>query len=559
MKTDWYKNSVVYQIYPFSFCDANNDGWGDIEGILSKLDYIRDLGVTAIWFSPLYKSPDYDYGYDISDYRAIDGKFGSLADFDRLVAECHKRGLKVIMDMAVNHSSTEHPWFRAAVSSPDSPYRDYYIIRPGRREGKKLLPPTNWASTFTGSAWERIGESEDFYLHLFCKEQADLNWENPAVRQEVADILNFWLERGVDGFRLDVFNMSSKVYPLRDDTDRKTFQKGAQYFVDGPRMHEFLKELNERAFSRFDCFTVGESFRPSPENARAYVKADNHELDTIFNFGHLDSDNIGGMKFFKKKFDLLQFKRGLFDPQLSAFGEGWNTLVLENHDNPRCVSRFSIDTKRYRYEAATMLAAVTYLGFGIPFLYMGQEIGMTNCDFRGIDEMKDPVSHFVFDLMHSYGMPKSLAFRFVRYGARDHARVPMQWDGSVNAGFNRGHAPWQCVNPNYPEINVKKDLASERSVYRFYQQLLALKKTDAAALYGSVKEHERDNKKIVAYSREYEGRRLFVAGNFSKRPVRFALPEEAKGLKLLLNNYESASVQDGAVLLKPYQALVWGE
>ena len=557
MKTDWYKNSVVYQIYPFSFCDANNDGWGDIEGIISRLDYIRDLGVTAIWFSPLYQSPDYDYGYDISDYRAIDEKFGSMADFERLLKECHARGLKVIMDMAVNHTSIEHPWFQKALRSPDSPYRDYYIIRPGRRKGKKLLPPTNWVSTFTGSAWERIGLSEDFYLHLFCREQADLNWENPAVRQEVADILTFWLEKGVDGFRLDVFNLSSKVWPLQDDTDKKTFQKGAKYFVDGPRMHEFLKELNAKAFSRFDCFTVGESFRPSPENARAYVKAENHELDTIFNFAHLDSDNIGGMKFFRKPFDLKQFKEGLFGPQKAAFGEGWNTLVLENHDNPRCVNRFSIDTKHYRYEAATMLAAVTFLGFGIPFIYMGQELGMTNCDFKSIDEMKDPVSHFVFDLMTSYGMPKKLAFRFIKYGARDHARVPMQWDGSVNAGFNKGHEPWQGMNPNWPEINAETDLAAGRSVYRFYQKLLAIKKTNPAAIYGEVKEYEPDSRKLIAYSREYEGKRLFVAGNFSKQTVKYKLPDWANGARILLNNYEALWEENDRILLKPYQALVW--
>ena len=557
MKTDWYKNSVVYQIYPFSFCDANNDGWGDIEGIISRLDYIRDLGVTAIWFSPLYQSPDYDYGYDISDYRAIDEKFGSMADFERLLKECHARGLKVIMDMAVNHTSIEHPWFQKALRSPDSPYRDYYIIRPGRRKGKKLLPPTNWVSTFTGSAWERIGLNEDFYLHLFCREQADLNWENPAVRQEVADILTFWLEKGVDGFRLDVFNLSSKVWPLQDDTDKKTFQKGAKYFVDGPRMHEFLKELNAKAFSRFDCFTVGESFRPSPENARAYVKAENHELDTIFNFAHLDSDNIGGMKFFRKPFDLKQFKEGLFGPQKAAFGEGWNTLVLENHDNPRCVNRFSIDTKHYRYEAATMLAAVTFLGFGIPFIYMGQELGMTNCDFKSIDEMKDPVSHFVFDLMTSYGMPKKLAFRFIKYGARDHARVPMQWDGSVNAGFNKGHEPWQGMNPNWPEINAETDLAAGRSVYRFYQKLLAITKTNPAAIYGEVKEYEPDSRKLIAYSREYEGKRLFVAGNFSKQTVKYKLPDWANGARILLNNYEALWEENDRILLKPYQALVW--
>ena len=556
MKTDWYKNAVVYQIYPFSFCDANNDGWGDIEGIISKLDYVRDLGATAIWFSPLYKSPDKDYGYDISDYRAIDEKFGSMADFDRLLDECHKRGLKVIMDMVVNHSSTEHPWFKEAITSPDSPYRDYYIIRPGVREGNKLLPPTNWVSCFTGTAWERIGETDDFYLHLFCTEQADLNWENPKVRQEVVDILNFWLEKGVDGFRFDVFNLASKVYPLRDDTAKKTFQKGAQYFVDGPRMHEFLKELNEKALSHFDCYTVGESYRPSPENAREYVKAENKELDSIFNFAHLESDNINGLKFFRKPFDLVQFKDGLFGPQKANFGEGWNTLVLENHDNPRSVSRFSIDTKHYRYEAATMLAALTFMGFGIPFIYMGEEIGMTNSRFDSIDEMKDPVSHFVFDLMHSYGMPKRLAFSFIKFGARDHARVPMAWNGGTNGGFNAGHEPWQSLYTEYEKINAEKDLAAEKSVYRFYQKLLTIKKTNPAAISGSVEEYDHNSKQIMAYSRECEGTRLFVVGNFSKRPAQYRLPGWTKYAKTLLDNYGEFSAAAGTVTLRPYEAAV---
>ncbi|MBQ9154855.1 MAG: alpha-glucosidase, partial [Solobacterium sp.] len=373
MKTQWYKNAVVYQVYPFSFMDSDNDGWGDIAGIISKLDYIRDLGATAIWFSPLYLSPDYDYGYDVSDYQAIDPKFGTMEDFDRLMEECHSRGLKVIMDMVINHTSTEHRWFKEALSSPDSPYRDYYIIRKGRMNKGKLMPPSNWESTFTGSAWERIGDTDEFYLHLFCREQADLNWENPAVRKEIIDILRFWLEKGVDGFRFDVFNMFSKVYPIQDDFNKDSFQKGAPFYVDGPRMHEFLKKLNENALSLYDTFTVGESFHPSEEAALEYVKEENHELDSIFNFAHLDSDNIAAKKFFPKPFDLLQFKKGLLQPQIANYGKGWSTLVLENHDNPRCVSRFSINTEKYRYEAATMLAAVTYMGWGTPFIYMGQE------------------------------------------------------------------------------------------------------------------------------------------------------------------------------------------
>ena len=556
MKTRWYKNAVVYQIYPFSFMDSNNDGWGDIEGIISKLDYIRDLGATAIWFSPLYKSPDYDYGYDISDYKAIDEKFGTMEDFDRLLEECHKRGLKVIMDMVINHTSTEHPWFREAVSSPDSPYRDYYIIRKGKIENGSLLPPSNWESTFTGSAWERIGDSDEFYLHLFFKEQADLNWENPEVRKEIVDILNFWLDKGVDGFRFDVFNMFSKVYPIRDDDSKDSFQKGAPYYVDGPRMHEFLKELNEKSFSFYDILTVGESFHPSAEDAREYVRESNGELDAIFSFGHLDSDNIGGKKFFPKPFDLRQFKKGLFDPQRAAYGEGWNTLVLENHDNPRSVNRFSIDVKRYRYEAATMLATVMYMGFGTPFIYMGQEVGLTNCDFQNIDEMKDPVSHFVYELMTGYGMPKWLAFRFIKYGARDHSRVPIAWDDSVGGGFNKGHEPWQCLNPLYSEINVAKDLESQKSVYRFYQKLLRLRKKHEECLWGETREYDHESRRIIAYSRMYRGKRLFICANFSKHTTIYKLPEDVKNNKIILNNYEALGRNGRKVRLRPYQAVV---
>lgn len=555
MKTDWYKNAIVYQVYPFSFKDSDNDGWGDIKGILSKLDYIKDLGVTAIWFSPLYKSPDYDYGYDISDYKAIDEKFGTMEDFDLLLKECHKRDLKVIMDMVINHTSIEHEWFKKAIEDPKSEYRDYYIIRKGQQKHNLLFPPTNWNSTFTGSAWERIGDTGDYYLHLFCKEQADLNWENPKVRDEIVDILNFWLDKGVDGFRFDVFNMFSKVYPLKD-SNTSSFQKGSEYFVDGPRIHEFLKEINERSLSHYDCYTVGESYHPSVENARAYAKKENKELDTIFNFAHLDSDNINSMKFFPKPFDLRQFKKGLFDPQVYNYKDSWNTLVLENHDNPRSVSRFGIDDKHYRYEAATMLATITYMGFGIPFIYMGQEVGLTNCRFKTIDDLKDPVSHFVYDMMTGYHMPKSLAFKFIKYGARDHARVPMSWDDSINGGFNEGHETWQCVDEDYKTINVKKDLESDKSIYHFYQKVLKLKKEDLFT-YGEVKEYDHENKKIVAYSREYKGKKAFVAGNFSKKEVTYRLPELVKSDTVLINNYEDLIKDGQTIKLKPYQALVF--
>lgn len=558
-RTEWYKNAVVYQIYPFSFMDANNDGWGDIEGIISKLDYLKELGITAIWFSPLYKSPDYDYGYDIADYRAIDEKFGTLDDFTRMLAECHARDIKVIMDMAINHSSIEHEWFKAALADKNSPYRDYYIIREGRKKGSKLYPPTNWDSTFTGSAWERIKGTDEYYLHMFCVEQPDLNWENGKVRQEAVDIFNYWLEMGVDGFRLDVFNMFSKAYPLRDGK-KKLAGTGEEFYVDGPRMHEFIRELNERAFSKYDSYTVGESYHPHPEDAKRYVARDSHELDTIFNFAHLESDNIGNAKYFKKKFDLCSFKKGLFGPQIENYETGWNTLVLENHDNARSNSRFGIDTEKYRYEASTFLPTITFLGFGTPFIYMGEEIGMTNAEFKTIDDCKDPVSHFIYNMLTRYGVPKRVAMNCVRYGARDHARVPMQWDGSVNAGFNKGAKPWQCMNTNYREINAEKDMASEKSVYRYYQKVLRLKKSSRAAVVGIPTLYDEDHRQIVCFTRRAdEGENLLVFGNFSNKTVKYALCEKLRSLAKneILSNYDSHIADNGTYTLRPYEVLVY--
>ena len=556
-QTKWYKEAVVYQIYPFSFMDSNNDGWGDIPGICSKLDYLKELGITAIWFSPLYKSPCYDYGYDIADYRDIDPKFGTLEDFKGLVEQCHSRGIKVIMDMAINHSSIEHPWFLDAVRSKESPYRDYYIIREGKRKKGKLLPPTNWDSTFTGKAWERIPGTDDFYLHLFCVEQADLNWENPAVRREAVEIFRYWMDMGVDGFRLGVFNMFSKAYPLRDGK-KKLAGTGEEYYVDGPRMHEFLKQLNREAFSLYDSYTVGESFNPHPEDAYAYVKEENRELDTIFNFDHLASDNIGGAKFFQKPFSMKQFKRGLLGHQIANYQNGgWNTLVLENHDNCRSNSRFGISTKKFHYEASTFLPTIAFLGFGTPFIYMGEEFGMTGVKFQSLEDMKDPVTGFVSGLLTKYGVPKKLALRFMNFGARDHARVPMQWDDGVNAGFNSGHTPWQCLNGNYPEHNLKKDLESEKSVFRYYQRVIALKKTELG-IYGDICEYDRSNRHILCYARRYEGETMLVFGNFSGKARAYTLPEAFQKLpyEVLLNNYDGPVLAGGVCRMRPYEAVV---
>ncbi len=577
-KTNWYKEAVVYQIYPFSYMDSNDDGMGDIPGIISKLDYIKDLGATAIWFSPLYKSPWKDYGYDIADYRAIHPAFGTMEDFDELVAECHKRGLKVIMDAVFNHTSDQHEWFKAALADKNSPYRNYYIIRPGRRNKKgELIPPTNWTSSFTGPAWAHIEGTDEYYLHLFAPEQPDLNWENPAVREEMADTLRFWLDKGVDGFRFDVFNMISKVYPFRDDRNPVRFQKGVPYYVDGPRMHEFLKELNDKALSRYDTYTVGESYIPDEEHAHRYIHEESGELDSIFDFEHLTSDNAFGMKMIPKPFNLKQFKRGLLDPQLKYHGTGWNTLVLENHDQARSVSRFGINTKKFRYEAATFLAMITFLGWGTPFIYQGEEIGMTNTDFKSRDEMKDPVSHFIFDMTKGLHLPEPVSFRLMKSAVRDNARTPMQWDGSVNAGFNKGAEPWQCVNPDYVDINVEKDLSESsttvtdpadpafdpgRSIYRFYQKLLAVRKSEPTLLYGSTVEYYPDDRQVISYSRCHEGKRFLIVGNFSGTRADFIMPGdfELDELSIRMTNCGRTDAEVEEIMhMKPYEAILFEE
>ena len=560
MKTNWYKEAVVYQIYPLSYMDSNNDGIGDIPGIISRLDYIRDLGANVIWFSPLYASPWKDYGYDISDYKSIHPAFGTMDDFDELVKTCHDKGIRVMMDMVLNHTSDQHEWFKAALADPESPYREYYIIRKGRTRKGRLLPPTNWTSSFTGPAWERIGDTDEYYLHLFAREQPDLNWENPAVRQEIVDVLKFWLDKGVDGFRFDVFNLYSKVYPMKDDRNPLRFQKGTPSFVDGPRMHEVLQELNEKALSLYDTYTVGESYTPDPEHAHKYIKEESGELDTIFDFEHLASDNVGGMKFIPKPFDLKQFKKGLLGPQLRYHGTGWNTLVLENHDCVRSVSRFGINTEKYRYQAATFLAMITFLGWGTPFIYQGEEIGMTNTVFSSIDEMMDPVTHFVFETMKSLHVPARAATGMIKSGARDHARVPMAWNGSVNGGFNSGANPWQSVNTFYREINAEEDMASGHSIYRFYQELLRIRKAEETLLYGQTVEYYPDSKSIISYSRSHEGKRFLIAGNFSARERNYVIPPDfaLDELMIRLSNYGQPAIER-SIKLRPYEALLFEE
>ena len=557
MKTRWYKNAVVYQIYPRSFMDSNNDGIGDIEGIISKLDYVKELGVNAIWFSPLYKSPNKDYGYDIEDYLDISSDYGTMDDFKRLIDECHKRDLKVIMDAVFNHTSDKHEWFKKALSSSDNPYRDYYIIRKGINKKGKLLPPNNWTSSFTGSAWERIGDTDEYYLHLFTKEQPDLNWENPKVREEVVDIFKFYCEMGVDGFRMDVFNVFSKVEGLPDTKHKQIASGGMEYFVDGPRMHEFLHELNERVFSKYDTFIVGESYQSNEEESKKYVNEDNNEIDALFNFTHLKSDCIG-FPFLKKRFDIKQFKKGLLNPQIKDYLNGWHTLVLENHDVPRSLSRFNLNSIDYRKEVAKMLATITFMGYGIPFIYEGEEIGTDNHAFNNIDECMDPVSHFIYNILKKVPMPEKCRMKMISNGARDNARRPMQWDMGLNGGFSSS-TPWQKPNPDYKMINVAQDLKDPDGVYQYYKRLLELKKSSETAIYGDLREYNHNDKNTISYTRTYNDETLFVVGNFKDKDVSYIIPDELLNYEFepILSTYEEAYQLDMMIPLKPYEAVVF--
>lgn len=558
MKTRWYKDSIIYQIYPYSFMDSNGDGIGDINGIISKLDYIKELGATAIWLSPLYDSPDHDYGYDIRDYYQIAPHFGTMDDFKNLIEEAHKRDLKIIMDAVFNHTSNEHEWFKKALEDPTSEYRDYYIFKKGIKKGHRVLPPNNWTSSFTGSAWERVEGSDDFYLHLFTKEQPDLNWENPKVREEVANIFKFYLDMGVDGFRMDVFNVFSKDQSYSDTLNKKLSGGGSEYFVDGPRMHEFLHELNENVFSKYDSFVVGESFQSSLEEGLKYVSEENNEIDALFNFNHFKSDSKGGAAFLKKKFDILEFKDGLLTPQILDYSHGWHTLVVENHDVPRSVSRFGLNAKEYRKEAAKMLATILYMGFGIPFVYQGEEIGTSNHPFNSIDECMDPVSHFIYKILSKLPLSKKTKMKIISRGARDNARRPMQWDDSINGGFTTG-TPWQKINDDYKEINVKNDLDDPDGVYHYYQKLLFIKRSNKAATYGKIIELNHEDLNTISYLRTNDQNNLLIVGNFKDQTVEYAMPEELKGLNLkpVLSNYDYPNVKGETITLKPYQAIIY--
>jgi len=561
MSKKWWKEAVVYQIYPRSFKDSNGDGIGDLRGIIEKLDYLKELGIDVVWLSPVYKSPNDDNGYDISDYQDIMDEFGTLADWDELISEMHKRDIKLVMDLVVNHTSDEHHWFIESRKSKDNPYRDYYIWRPDN-DGKE---PNNWQSFFSGSAWQYDEQTGEYYLHLFSKKQPDLNWENPKVRKEVFDMMTWWLDRGVDGFRMDVINVLSKTEglpdaPIVNPNDR--YQWGGEYFVNGPKLFNYLTEMKEKVLSRYDILTVGETPGVTPEDGIRFTNEENGVVNMVFHFEHMDVDTnpnslIG--KWDIQPWKLTDLKKIMSKWQVELHGKGWNSLYLENHDQPRSVSRFGND-KEYRVESAKMLATWLHMMQGTPYIYQGQEIGMTNVTFETIEQYRDVETHNMWkDLVIEKGYDAEKIMKAIHYRGRDNARTPMQWDATDNAGFTTG-TPWIQVNPNYREINAEQALKDKNSVFHYYKKLIRLRKEHEIIVYGSYELILEEHEQIYAYVRKFEGEQLLVITNFSSESPIFHLPKHIsfKEKQLLISNYEVRMDEDiQKITLKPYEARVY--
>jgi oligo-1,6-glucosidase len=557
MEKKWWKEAVVYQIYPRSFYDSNGDGIGDIRGIIAKLDYLKELGVDVVWLSPVYKSPNDDNGYDISDYQDIMDEFGTMEDWEEMLEEMHKRGIKLVMDLVVNHTSDEHPWFIESRKSKDNPYRDYYIWRPGKN-GKE---PNNWESCFGGSAWEYDETTGEYYLHLFSKKQPDLNWENPKVRREVYEMMKFWLDKGVDGFRMDVINMISKAPELPDGELQKgkKYASGSQYYMNGPRVHEFLQEMNREVLSKYDIMTVGETPGVTPKEGILYTDPSRHELNMVFQFEHVGLDSGPGGKWDIRPWSLADLKKTMTKWQKELEGKGWNSLYLNNHDQPRAVSRFGDDGK-YRVESAKMLATFLHMMQGTPYIYQGEELGMTNVRFPSIEDYRDIETLNMYkEHVEEYGEDPQTVMEKIYYKGRDNARTPMQWDDSENAGFTTG-TPWIQVNPNYKEINAKAALADPNSVFHYYKKLIQLRKQHDIIVYGTYNLILEDDPYIYAYTRTLGNEKLIVITNFSgKNPV-FRLPDDItyKTKELLISNYDVDETEElKKIHLRPWEARVY--
>lgn len=544
MQRTWWKESVVYQIYPRSFNDSNDDGIGDIPGIINKLDYIKSLGVDIIWVCPVYKSPNDDNGYDISDYRDIMDEFGSMADFDRLLKSVHDREMKLVMDLVPNHTSDEHFWFRESRKSKDNPYRDYYFWKPA----KNGQPPNNWPSFFGGSVWEYDPATEEYYLHLFSKKQPDLNWENPKVRQEIYDVMKFWFDKGIDGFRMDVVSLLSKRTDF-PDSDIKDFNAVInRYYANGPRVHEFLKEMHQEVLAKYDIMTVGEGPGIDLEHGINYVEESGKELNMIFHFGHMFMDNGPGGKYDPVEWDLVDFKNvfTVWDEKLR--GKGWGSIFLGNHDFPRIVSRFGND-KTYWKQSAKLLATLLLSMRGTTYIYQGDEIGMTNVAHLSIDDYRDIETLNSWKEAEAAGKPMDDFMKLVHLQSRDNARTPMQWNGTEHGGFSSVE-PWLKANPNHRDINVEAQQNDDDSILNYYRKMIAFRKEHSTLIYGDYKCLLKDDPHIYAYERfDSEGHFLVVL-NFSDNEQSF-VEKIGYSLSLLMNNYQDTNE---TTVLRPWEA-----
>ncbi|MBC6488602.1 alpha,alpha-phosphotrehalase [Aeromonas hydrophila] len=548
-QTPWWQSAVIYQIYPKSFQDSAARGTGDLKGIMARLDYLKTLGVDALWLTPVYVSPQVDNGYDIADYYAIDPAYGTMADFEALLAAAHARDIRIVMDIVVNHTSTEHAWFKSALGDKNSPYRDYYIWKDPVDGGV----PNNWQSKFGGSAWELDEITGQYYLHLFAREQADLNWENPAVRAEVKNIIHFWAKKGVDGFRLDVINLISKDQAFPNDE----IGDGRRFYTDGPRIHEFLQDVSRDVFAPVGAMTVGEMSSTSLEHCQRYGALDGSELSMVFNFHHLKVDYPNGDKWTKAPFDFLELKRIFNHWQSGMHGKGWSALFWCNHDQPRIVSRFG-DEGEQRVVAAKMLASTLHGLQGTPYIYQGEEIGMTNPGYQRIDDYQDVESRNIFAIKQAEGMSEAEILAILGAKSRDNSRTPMQWSAAPNAGFTSG-TPWLKPAANYSEINAEAALADQHSVFWHYRDLIRLRKSHPIFTQGDYQELLTGHPQIWAYARRANGQTLLVVSNFYGEPVEFALPAELQSGqgRLLLGNYPDSPAQPQSAMLRPYESLIW--
>lgn len=549
MNKAWWKESVVYQIYPRSFCDSNGDGIGDLNGITSKLDYLKELGINVIWLSPVYQSPNDDNGYDISDYEAIMTEFGTMDDYDRMLAAAHERGIKIVMDLVVNHTSDEHDWFLESKSSKDNDKRDYYIWRDGK-DGKE---PNNWGSCFSGSAWKYDETTDQYFLHLFSKKQPDLNWANPQVRKEVFDMMTRWCDKGIDGFRMDVISLISKPEGLPDGKiEGKQLYADPNICANGPKVHEYLQEMNKTVLSKYDIMTVGECAGVTLEEAQKYANNEQKELNMVFQFEHVGLDDGDGVKWSTRKMPLVPLKENLTKWQKGLDGVAWNSLYFCNHDQPRIVSRLGNDSDEYREVSAKCIGTCLHMMQGTPYVYQGEELGMTNSVFNSVDDFNDLESVNAFNELTEAGLfTAEELLPMIAHKSRDNARTPMQWDDSANAGFTTGK-PWLALNPNYPKVNAKDQVAREDSVFHYYQKLIALRKEYEIIVYGHYDLLLPEDPDLYVYTRTLDNQKILVVCNFSENERTYDFGEFADG-KVLIQNYKDSNFKEGT--LKPYEAV----